>query len=125
MNIRKFAIVLSLLAVLLTGTVLSAGAQTPMHPSGFRVAYASGITKASLHVLDNLNRPVAGAKVQISFEKEGAPQIFRTAMTGAMGGVRFSAALPAGSWRVCVEEIHKLGYSYNPASNLCSTVRVR
>ncbi len=48
MNIRKLAVVFTLLAVLVAGTVLSAGAQTPMHVSGLRLAYASGKTIASL-----------------------------------------------------------------------------
>ncbi len=125
MNTRKIAIIVSLLAVLLAGTVLSAGAATPMHVSGFKVAYLStGMTRASLHVLDAQNLPVAGAAVQISFEKDGLPTILRSGTTGLLGGVRISAALPAGSWVVCVEEIHKLGYIYDPANNLCSTIRV-
>ena len=124
MNTRKIAVIVSLLAVLLAGTVLSAGAATPMHVSGFRVAYLSGQTKASLRVLDALNRPVAGAKVQISFEKDGIPAIFRYGTTGPFGGASISASLPAGRWMVCVEEIHKLGYDYNPVKNLCSAISV-
>ena len=56
MNTRKIAIIVSLLAVLLAGTVLSAGAAAPMHVAGFRVAYLSGQTKASLRVLDAMAR---------------------------------------------------------------------
>lgn len=124
MNIRKIAIVLSLLAVLLAGTVLSAGAATPMHVSSFQVTYLSGLTKARVRVLDSLNQPVAGAKVQVSFEKDGSPTILRSGTTGTYGRVGISASLPAGSWRVCVEEIHKLGYAYNPANNLCASIHV-
>ncbi len=124
MNIRKIAILVSLLAVLLAGTVLSAGAAMPMHVSGFKVAYLNGQTKASLRVLDALNRPVSGAKVQISFEKDGLPTIFRYGMTGTFGWASVSTSLPAGRWIVCVEEIHKLGYDYNPATNLCSSISV-
>ncbi len=124
MNIRKIAIIVSLLAVLLAGTVLSAGAATPMHVSGFKVFYASGLTKASLRVLDPLNHPVAGASVQISFEKDGVPTVFRYGKTGLFGWTTISAALPAGRWVVCVEEIHKLGYYYDPANNLCSSISV-
>ncbi len=124
MNIRKIAVIVSLLAVLLAGTVLSAGAVTPMHVTNFRVAYLSGQTRASLRVLDALNRPVAGAKVQISFEKDGLPTIFRYGTTGLYGWTAMSAALPAGQWVVCVEEIHKLGYVYDPANNLCGAISV-
>ncbi len=124
MNIRKIAVIVSLLAVLLAGTVLSAGAATPMHVVNFRLSYLSGQTKASLRVLDAMNRPVAGAKVQISFEKDGSPTIFRYATTGTFGGASVSASLPRGRWVVCVEEIHKLGYAYDPANNLCSSISV-
>ena len=124
MNIRKIAILVSLLAVLLAGTVLSAGAATPMHVSNFRLGYLSGQTKASLRVLDAMNRPVAAANVQISFEKDGRAPIFRYGKTGLFGSTSVSAALPAGKWVVCVEEIHKLGYDYSPATNLCSTISV-
>ncbi len=124
MNTRKFFIMLSLVLVLLAGTVLSAGAATPMHVSGFQVAYASGLTKATLRVLDPMNRPVAGAKVQISFEKDGYPTILRSGLTGTYGRATIAAALPAGSWVVCVEEIHKLGFEYNPQNNLCAAIRV-
>ena len=124
MNIRKIAVIFSLLVVLLAGTVLSAGAATPMHVSGFKAAYAFGQIKASLRVLDALNRPVAGANVQVSFERDGLPQILRSGTTGPLGGVRISAAVPAGLWTVCVEEIHKRGYAYEPTSNLCTSLRV-
>ena len=124
MNIRKIAILVSLLAVLLAGTVLSAGAATPMHVSAFRLSYLSGQTKATLRVLDAMNHPVAAANVQISFEKDGLAPIFRYGKTGLFGGTSISAALPAGKWIVCVEEIHKLGYDYNPATNLCSSISV-
>jgi hypothetical protein len=124
MNIRKIAIVFSLLAVLIAGTVLSAGALTPMHVSGFRLSYLNGQTTARVRVLDALNRPVAGANVQVSFEKDGSPTILRSGMTGTYGNARISASLPAGRWVVCVEEIHKLGYDYNPATNLCSSISV-
>ena len=124
MNIRKIAVLVSLLAVLLAGTVLSAGAAMPMHVSGFKVAYLSGQTRASLRVLDALNHPVAGAKVQISFEKDGSPIIFRYGTTGTFGFTSAAAALPAGKWVVCVEEIHKLGYDYNPATALCASISV-
>jgi len=124
MNIRKFAVVFTLLAVLVAGTVVSAGAQTPMHVSGFKLALAAGQTKASLRVLDGLNKPVAGANVQISFEKDGIPTILRSGMTGAFGYTAISAKLPAGNWRVCVEEVHKLGFGYNPTVNLCGSIQV-
>ncbi len=124
MNIRKIAILFSLLAVLLAGTVLSAGAATPMHVTNFKLAYMSGQTKASLRVLDALNRPVAGANVQISFEKDGAATIFRYGRTGLFGRASTSAALSAGRWVVCVEETHKLGYFYDPANSLCSSISV-
>jgi hypothetical protein len=124
MNVRKIAVLVSLLAVLLAGTVLSAGAAAPMHVTNFRVAYLNGQTRATLRVLDALNHPVAGALVQISFEKDGVPTIFRYGRTGLFGWTAISAALPAGQWVVCVEEIHKLGYDYNPATNLCSSIRV-
>ncbi len=124
MNIRKIAIVLSLLAVLIAGTVVSAGAQTPLHVSAFRLSYAYGQTTARVRVLDALNRPVAGAKVQVSFEKDGLPTILRSGTTGTYGNARISASLPAGRWLVCVEEIHRLGYNYNPATNLCSSISV-
>jgi hypothetical protein len=124
MNIRKIAILVSLLAVLLAGTVLSAGAAAPMHVSNFKVAYLSGQTRATFRVLDALNHPVAGASVQISFEKDGLAPIFRYGRTGLFGWTSISAGLPAGKWVVCVEEIHKLGYDYNPATNLCSAISV-
>ncbi len=124
MNIRKIAILVSLLAVLLAGTVLSAGAVTPMHVTNFQLSYLSGQTRAHLRVLDALNRPVSGAQVQISFEKDGSPTIFRYGITGLYGGTTVSAALPAGRWVVCVEEIHKLGYEYNPLNNLCGAISV-
>lgn len=124
MNIRKFAVLFTLLAVLVAGTVVSAGALTPMHPAGFKVAYSDGQIKASMRVLDGLNRSVAGAQVKVSFEKDGRLPIFRTGMTGPLGGAIVAAKLPAGNWIVCVEEIHKLGYDYNPATNLCSSIRV-
>ena len=124
MNIRKIAVVFSLLVVLVAGTVVSAGAQTPRHVSGFKLALVNGQTKASLRVLDALNRPVAGANVQISFEKDGSPTILRSRLTGPLGNTAIYAKLPAGSWIVCVEEIHKLGFSYDPARNLCGSIRV-
>ncbi len=126
MNVRKLAMIVSLLAVLLAGTVLSAGAAMPMHVSSFHVAYISltGRTRATVRVLDALNHPVAGANVQFSFEKDGAPTILRNSLTGLYGWARTSVALPAGQWVVCVEEIHKLGYFYDPANNLCSTINV-
>lgn len=124
MNIRKIAIIVSLLAVLLAGTFLSAGAATPMHVAAFRLANLSGQTRSSVRVLDALNRPVAGAKVQISFEKDGAAPIFRYGTTGLFGGTSISASLPAGKWMVCVEEIHKLGYVYDPAKSLCTSISV-
>jgi hypothetical protein len=71
-----------------------------------------------------MNKPVAGAKVQVSFEREGLPQIFRTGMTGPFGGAFLSATVPAGKWLVCVEEIHKIGYDYNPAKPACTSVQV-
>ncbi len=124
MNIRKYAIIFTLLAVLLAGTALSAGAASPMHVAAFRVAYLSGQTKTTVRVFNALNQPVSGAKVQVSFEKEGAAQIFRSTLTSLMGYARFSLALPAGNWTVCVEEIHKLGYFYDPANSLCKTISV-
>jgi len=124
MNIRKFAIVFSLLAVLIAGTVLSAAAATPMHVSAFKLGYAFGQTKASVRVMDALNRPVAGAKVQISFEKDGSPTILLSRMTGTFGKAGITASLPAGKWVVCVEEIHKAGFVYDSNQNLCSSIRV-
>lgn len=124
MNIKKLVVALSVLAVFMAGTVMSAGAATPMHVSSFSVAYSSGQINTVTRVLDSLNRPVAGAKVQISFEKDGLPTILRTGYTGTYGYARISAAVPAGRWVVCVEEIHKLGYVYNPATNLCKTISV-
>lgn len=124
MNIRKIAVVFSLLAVLLAGTILSAGASTPMQVSNFQLALVSGRTRASLTVLDMLNHPVAGAKVQVSFEKDGSPTINRSRLTNTAGNVAFAPLLPPGNWTVCVEEIHKLGYSYDPAANLCSSITV-
>jgi hypothetical protein len=124
MNIRKIAIILSLAVVLVAGTVLSAGAETPMSPSGFQVSYALGHAKASLRVLDALNRPVAGANVQISFEKEGSPAILRWHLTNTSGFASISAALGRGNWTVCVEEIQKRGYDYSPATNLCTSIVV-
>jgi hypothetical protein len=124
MNIRKFAVVFSLLAVLIAGTVLSAAAATPMHVSGFKATYALGQTKASLRVLDALNRPVSAANVQVSFEKEGAPIVLRSHLTGALGWTSIAASLPAGKWMVCIEEIHKIGFNYNPAVNQCTTISV-
>jgi len=124
MNIRKFAIVFSLLAVLIAGTVLSAAAATPMHVSAFRLGYAFGQTKATVRVMDALNRPVAGANVQISFEKDGSPTILLSRMTGTFGKASIAASLPSGKWVVCVEEIHKAGFVYDPAQNLCSSIAV-
>ena len=125
MNIRKIAVVFTLLAVLAAGTVVSAGALTPMHVSSFKAVYVTtGQIKTSTRVLDSLNRPVAGAKVLISFEKDGAPIILRSGFTGPYGYAAISATVPAGHWTVCVEEIHKLGYDYNPLKNLCTAVLV-
>ncbi len=96
-----------------------------MHVSGFKATYVTtGQIKTRARVLDALNRPVAGAKVQVSFEKDGAPVILRSGLTGLYGNVTISAAVPAGYWTVCVEEIHKLGYHYDPAQNLCAAMRV-
>ncbi len=124
MNTRKFAIMLSLVAVLLAGTVLTAAAATPMQVSGFKVALVNGQAQASLQVQNALSQPVAGAKVRISFEKDGSATIYRTHRTDASGNVSFAASLPAGTWMVCVEEIHKRGFSYDPASNLCSSISI-
>jgi hypothetical protein len=124
MNIRKIALAASLLAVFVAGTVLSAGALTPVKVSSFSVAYASGQIKSTTRALTFSNRPLAGAKVQISFEKEGLPVILRSGMTNALGYARVSAAVPAGSWTVCVEEITKIGYEYNPLVNKCAAIRV-
>jgi hypothetical protein len=124
MNIRKFAVLFTLLAVLVAGTVVSAGALTPMHVSGFKLSFGTGQAKASMRIQDSLNRPVAGAKVKVSFEKDGAPVILRSGMTGLFGRTIIAASLPAGNWKVCVEEVHKIGFDYNPLTNLCSAIRV-
>ncbi len=124
MNTRKIAIMLSLVAVLLAGTVLTAAAATPMQVSGFSLALVNGQAQASLHVQDALSQPIARAKVQISFEKDGSATIYRTRRTDASGNVSFAASLPAGTWVVCVEEIHKRGFSYDPTSNLCSSISI-
>ena len=124
MNIKKFVVVLSILAVLVAGSVVSAGALTPVHVSSFKASYAGGQIKATTRVLDSLNKPVSSAAVKVSFEKEGKPIIFRTGMTNANGLVTLSAAVPAGKWLVCVEEIHKIGYEYNPLKNTCATIQV-
>jgi hypothetical protein len=52
MNVKKFAIALSVLAVFVAGTVVSAGALTPMHISGFKAAYSGGQIKSRLRVWD-------------------------------------------------------------------------
>jgi hypothetical protein len=124
MNIRKFAILVSLLAVLVAGTVLSARAETPMQVSGFQVAYAAGHINTSMQVLDALSSPVARAKVQVSFEKDGSRTILRSGKTSASGFVSIAASVPSGNWKVCVEEIHKRGFDYSPATNLCTSISV-
>lgn len=124
MNTRKIAIMLSLVVVLLAGTVLSAAAATPMQVSGFSVALVNGQARASLHVQNALSQPVAGAKVRISFEKDGLPTIYRAHRTDASGNASFAVSLPKGTWMVCVEEVHKLGFSYDPATNLCSSISI-
>jgi hypothetical protein len=124
MNIKKFVVLLSILAVLVAGSVVSVGALTPVHVSNFKVSYASGQIKATTRVLDSLNKSVSGAAVKVSFEKEGVPVIFRTGMTNANGSVTLSAAVPSGKWLVCVEEIHKVGYEYNPLTNTCAIIQV-
>ncbi len=124
MNIKKIALAVSLLAVFVAGTVVSAGALTPMKVSSFSLAYAGGQIKSTTRVLTSSNHPVAGAKVQVSFEKDGIPTILRSGMTNTFGVARISAAVPAGRWMVCVEEIHKIGYEYNPLVNKCAAIRV-
>jgi hypothetical protein len=124
MNIKKFVVVLSILAVLVAGSVVSVGALTPLHVSSLKATYAAGHIKATVRVLDSLNKPVSNAAVKVSFEKEGAPIIFRTGMTNNNGVVARSATVPAGKWLVCVEEIHKIGYEYNPLKNTCTIIQV-
>ncbi len=124
MNIKKLLVVLSLVAVLVAGSVASVGAQTPMHTSGFKALYSAGQIKASARVLSALNRPIAGAAVQMSFEKDGLPTILRSGKTNAYGWVSLSAPASKGLWVVCVEEIHKLGFAYEPLQNTCASVFV-
>ncbi len=124
MKIKKFVIVLSILAVLIAGSVSTVGALTPMHVSSLKAAYATGQIKATVRVLDGLNKPVSSAAVQVSFEREGVPVILRSHMTSKYGLSTISAAVPAGNWKVCVEEIHKVGYHYNPPQNICTSIRV-
>jgi hypothetical protein len=124
MNTKKFLVILSILAVLLSATVLSAGAAAPAHVSTFKVSHVARQIKATVGVANALNKAISGAKVQVSFEKEGLPIILRNGLTNAFGRTTIAASVPAGKWLVCVEEIHKLGYTYNPAQNLCSTIIV-
>ena len=124
MNIKKFAVVLSMLAVFVAVSVSSVGALTPVHVSSLKATYATGQIKATVHVLDALNKSVSNAAVQVSFEKEGLPVILRSGMTNRSGSTAISAVVPAGNWLVCVEEIHKIGYEYNPLHNTCTTILV-
>ncbi len=124
MNIKKLVIAASLLAILIAGSVASVGALTPMHVGSFKVSSSSGQIKASVLVRDGLNRPVPGAAVQVSFEKDGLPTKLSSGMSGTFGWARTSATAPAGKWMVCVEEIHKIGFDFNPSSNICQSIQV-
>ena len=124
MNIKKLFITFGLVAVLLAGTFASAGAATPVHVATFKAAYSAGSIKTTVGVADALNKPLSGAKVQISYEREGSPIKLLNAMTNAKGIAQFSSAFTKGKWHVCVEEIHKLGFVYNPTQALCTKIIV-
>ena len=124
LNIRKIALIVSLLAVLLAGTVLSAGAATPMYVGAFHVTYVAPHTHAVVRVIDALKHPIAGALVTIAFSQPGRLPIVRSHITGLHGGTTVSATLTAGKWLVCVQSITKAGYVYSPAKKLCTVFAV-
>ena len=124
MNIKKFFITFGLVAVLLAGTFASAGAVTPVHVTIFKAAYSAGSIRTTVGAADKLNQPLSGAKVRVSYEKEGSPIKLLNSTSNTLGIARFSSPVTKGKWLVCVEEINKPGFNYNPAKALCTTIIV-
>jgi hypothetical protein len=124
MNIKKFFITFGLVTVLLAGTFASVSAASPVHVTTFKAVYSAGSIRTTVGAADALNKPLSGAKVQISYEKEGVPIMLLNAATNAQGIAHFSGAVTKGKWLVCVEEINKPGFNYSPAKPLCTTITV-
>ncbi len=124
MNMKKLVVALSLLAVLVAASVASVGALTPMQVASLNATYAFGRIKANVSVVDALSRPIPGAYVQVSFEKTDGPSYLRTVRTSLAGLAAPSIAATAGNWTVCVEEIHKIGFTYDPIQNVCTSIVV-
>jgi hypothetical protein len=82
MNIKKFFITFGLVTVLLAGTFASVSAASPVHVTTFKAVYSAGSIRTRVGVADALNKPLSGAKVQISYEKEGVPIRLLNACSG-------------------------------------------
>jgi hypothetical protein len=95
-----------------------------MHVASLKASYSAGQINSTVSVQDKLDRPVSGAAVQISLEQDGFPTIFRTGITSKFGLAVLSAKVPAGNRIACVEEIHKLGFEYDPLQNDCTSIQV-
>ncbi len=124
MNFKKVLLVVSLLAMLVAGTVVSAGALTPLKVASLKAYTAYGQVRTYVKVQDFLGRPVAGAAVRVSFEKGDNPAIVRSGLTNLYGAVVLSVPASAGQWTMCVESITKTGYVFDPAQDPCVSLLV-
>jgi hypothetical protein len=115
------AILISLLASIASISALAADAPTTMWVQRARLAYTGrsshgpdAIT-AYIHVRDETLAMVTNAQVKVEWTLPDGTIIQEAAPTGFQGIAEFSLWVGRGTYKVCVLDIVKEGWLYNPA----------
>jgi hypothetical protein len=91
-----------------------------LHVGGIKGHFVGNQLRANVLVLDQTDAPVAGVDVLAKFIAPGWPRPYQgIKTTNAYGMARFPWSSPlSGDWKICVEDLAKSGYTYDPGSNV-------
>lgn len=102
-----------------------------MHLGAINLGYVVVVAKyrvtAASRVLDMAGRPVASATVSMRWTLPNGSTVDQQALSRTNGAVTFRVtSAQAGTYQVCVTDIAKAGYLYDPAADVetCDTISV-
>jgi ABC-type amino acid transport substrate-binding protein len=91
-----------------------------MHVGGIGGHFVGSQLRANALVLDETDAPVPDVEVLAKFRAPGWPRPYMgVRLTNPNGMARFAfSSMGSGSWKICVEDLAKTGYTYNPGDNV-------
>jgi len=102
-----------------------------MHVDDIQMSYiqlkkAKYEVSADITIKDQDGDPMDGATVSVQWTLPNGRLVNRQQVTGATGVASFDIRSKAGTYKICVTDVAKTGWTYDPSQNVktCETLAV-